>query len=95
MIHTQQRSKTGNVAVDTVVACLLHEKRFGKKVESIMLSQKYWVAMMRYMKEAKLDMEIKDQFIFGKVTFFRGNAFMTENLEVKHVSKLSAVKKIT
>ena len=80
---TQQRSQTGNVAVDTVVACLLHEKQHSKVVESIMLSHKYWTALLRYMKEAKPEMEIVDRFIFGKVTFFKGHAFMKENLEVK------------
>ena len=84
----QQRSQTGNVAVDTVVACLLHEKLHSKVVESIMLSHKYWTALLRYMKEAKPEMEIVDQFIFGKVTFFKGHAFMKENLEVKHVLKV-------
>ena len=83
----QQRSKTGNVAIDSVVACLLHEKAHGKKVESIMLSNRYWVAITRYMAEAKPDMEITDQFIFGKVTFFKGHAFMKEHLEVKHCPK--------
>ena len=87
MIAQQQRSQTGNVAVDTVVACLLHEKKHSKEVESIMLSHKYWTALLRYMKEAKPEMEIHDQFIFGKVTFFKGHAFMRENLEVKHVAK--------
>ena len=90
----QQRTKTGNVAVDTVVACLLHEKKFGKVVESIMLSQKYWTALLRYMKKEKPEMQIEDQFIFGKVTFLKGHAFMSENLEVKHVSKLKAVKEL-
>ena len=81
-----QRSKTGNVAVDSIVACLKHEKSFGKVVESIMVCHRYWAILMRYMKEAKPEMEIKDQFIFNKTTFFKGHAFMRENLEVKHVA---------
>ena len=83
----QQRSKTGNVAIDSVVACLLHEKQFGKKVESVMLCHRYWVAVSRYMAIAKPEMEITDSFIFGKVTFFKGHAFMSEHLEVKHYPK--------
>jgi hypothetical protein len=76
--------KTGNIAVDTVCACLHHNKRYGRRIKYINLSIFYWMHFTEWFKKNVPDVNIDaDGVMFNKTVIRKGHRFMVENIEVE------------
>lgn len=88
-------TRVGNIAVDMIIACLAHYRKFHKRVEFINLSANFWNEFRKWMGKNAPEKEFTDDGIAfnhgGKDVIIRkGHRFMTKNLEVQlHKEKIA------
>jgi hypothetical protein len=75
--------KSGNLAIDMIIACIAHYKKHGRTIKYINLSHAYWQMMSDYLKEYRPEFYFEDQLKYGDVTVRKGWPFMKEHLEVE------------
>ena len=88
-----QKTKTFNIAADMITDCLAHYKKYGKQVECILLSHKYWNIFLRHLAinapEHEAAAHIAGAIDFKNVTIKKGSHFQAENL-VPELKKIIA-----
>lgn len=79
-----EKTKTFNIAADMITDCLAHYKKYGKQVEVILLSHKYWDIFLRHLAINAPEHEeaaYKAGAIqFKNVMIKKGSHFQHENL---------------
>lgn len=79
-----ERTKTFNIAADMITGCLAHYKKYGKQVESILLSHKFWDIFLRHLAinapEHEAAAYTAGAIQFKNVLIKKGSHFQNENL---------------
>jgi hypothetical protein len=70
-----------NVAIDMVLACIKHYKRYGRKVRAITLSDRYFHILKNGLLERDETLLIEDKVEFKDVTIFQGSTLMIKPLQ--------------
>jgi len=74
---------TGYISIDAVIACMLHCRRFNKRIKTIRLCHSWWYEFSEYTKRTAPDYKFnKDEgIILHGVVIIEGHAFQKEKLE--------------
>jgi hypothetical protein len=84
-------TKTGNIAVDMIYACLEHYKQHRKKVQYVNLDKLYWIMFTEWMKRHAPEKPFTDDGIqFNNTIIRKGHRFMGQHLEVEFVKEETA-----